>query len=82
MFDPRGEIYGDSRDVAILPEEQLTEAGELNGPSTNPENWLYWPAAMIPVALVGFLLATRVWNAKPKPKGAVVEEKKEGPKEF
>lgn len=28
--------------------------------------WWTWPTAIIPVALVGLLLATRVWNAKPK----------------
>jgi OPA family glycerol-3-phosphate transporter-like MFS transporter len=32
----------------------------------NPENWIWWPVSMIPVALIGLLLATRVWNAKPK----------------
>jgi hypothetical protein len=25
---------------------------------------------MVPLALLGLLLATRIWNAKPKPKGA------------
>jgi OPA family glycerol-3-phosphate transporter-like MFS transporter len=29
-------------------------------------NWRPWPLAMIPVAVLGFVLATRVWNAKPK----------------
>jgi MFS transporter, OPA family, glycerol-3-phosphate transporter len=29
-------------------------------------NWKAWPLTMIPVAVVGFALATRVWNAKPK----------------
>jgi OPA family glycerol-3-phosphate transporter-like MFS transporter len=32
-------------------------------------NWRPWPIAMIPVAILGFVLALRVWNAKPKPKG-------------
>ncbi|MDI1428137.1 MFS transporter [Polyangium sorediatum] len=32
----------------------------------DPANWKPWPIAMLPVAVVGFLLATRVWNAKPK----------------
>lgn len=31
-----------------------------------PENWISWPIAMIPMALIGLLLATRIWNAKPK----------------
>ena len=29
-------------------------------------NWISWPMAMAPVALVGFLLATRIWNATPR----------------
>jgi OPA family glycerol-3-phosphate transporter-like MFS transporter len=28
-------------------------------------NWWTWPVAMAPCALLGLLLATRVWNAKP-----------------
>ena len=28
-------------------------------------NWIYWPMAMIPVAIVGLILCTRMWNAKP-----------------
>ena len=31
-------------------------------------NWQYWPIAMIPLSVVGCVLATRVWNAKPTPK--------------
>ncbi|MBE2248003.1 MAG: MFS transporter [Myxococcus sp.] len=29
-------------------------------------NWINWPLAMVPVAIIGLLLCTRVWNAKPK----------------
>jgi OPA family glycerol-3-phosphate transporter-like MFS transporter len=29
------------------------------------ENWRAWPGVMIPVALIGLVLCTRVWNAKP-----------------
>jgi len=32
----------------------------------NPSDWIEWPLWMIPIAVIGFLLATRVWNAKPK----------------
>ena len=28
-------------------------------------NWSSWPIAMVPVAVLGFVLALRVWNAKP-----------------
>jgi len=45
---------------------QLLPKGEA---AANPENWGNWPLAMAPAAFIGFLLATRVWNAKPKPKG-------------
>ncbi len=31
-----------------------------------PGNWIYWPLAMIPMALIGLALCTRVWNAKPQ----------------
>ena len=31
-------------------------------------NWVEWPLWMLPIALIGFLLALRIWNAKPKPK--------------
>ncbi len=52
----------------LLPRVELDPAGNLIGPATDPANWLPWPVAMIPVALIGFLLALRLWNAKPKPK--------------
>jgi OPA family glycerol-3-phosphate transporter-like MFS transporter len=31
----------------------------------DPANWAVWPGAMLPVALVGLLLCTRIWNARP-----------------
>jgi len=54
----------------ILPKEQLGPAGELTGPATDPGNWIGWPIAMVPIALFGLVMAARVWNAKPQPKGA------------
>lgn len=33
-------------------------------------NWISWPLAMVPMALLGLLLCTRVWNAKPQAKAA------------
>ena len=39
----------------------------------DPANWMAWPVAMIPMAILGLVLATRVWNAKPKPKNAPAE---------
>ena len=50
----------------ILPREEFDAAGELTGEVIDPANWLGWPVAMVPLALIGLLLATRIWNAKPK----------------
>src|SRR5690242_8595102 len=33
------------------------------------QNWWTWPAVMIPAAVIGLALATRVWNARPRPAG-------------
>lgn len=44
----------------LLPDKKDAVAGALI------QNWRVWPAAMFVVALVGLILATRVWNAKPK----------------
>jgi OPA family glycerol-3-phosphate transporter-like MFS transporter len=52
----------------ILPKVELDPAGKITGAATDPANWQPWPIAMIPLALIGFLLALRLWNAKPKPK--------------
>lgn len=52
----------------VLPSEEFDAAGKLTGPVTDPANWKAWPISMIIVGIVGFLLATRVWNAKPKSK--------------
>jgi len=50
----------------LLPEEQLDSAGTIIGAATQPDQWIWWPLAMVPMALIGLLLTTRVWNAKPK----------------
>jgi OPA family glycerol-3-phosphate transporter-like MFS transporter len=34
----------------------------------DPNNWHIWTVALVPLSLVGFVLATRVWNARPQPK--------------
>jgi OPA family glycerol-3-phosphate transporter-like MFS transporter len=54
----------------LLPETQLDSCGNLTGPATDPANWIAWPVAMIPMALIGMLLAWRVWDAKPKTRKA------------
>jgi OPA family glycerol-3-phosphate transporter-like MFS transporter len=58
-------VYG-----LILPKDQLDSAGRLTGPATDPANWSWWPIAMIPLAAIGFVLALKVWNARPKPRPA------------
>ncbi|MEZ4315568.1 MAG: MFS transporter, partial [Polyangiaceae bacterium] len=35
----------------------------------DPANWRSWLLIMLPVAALGFVLATRMWNAKPKAAG-------------
>ncbi|MAQ18706.1 MAG: MFS transporter [Sandaracinus sp.] len=46
----------------LLPDDTQAEL------AADPANWISWPIAMVPVALIGLVLATRVWNAKPQPK--------------
>ncbi len=39
------------------------------GPAAkDPHNWSAWPMVMLPAAIVGLVLASRVWNARPAPK--------------
>ncbi|MBX3227965.1 MAG: MFS transporter [Labilithrix sp.] len=40
----------------VLPKEEAAH---------DPANWWTWPAVMVPAAIVGLALATRVWNARP-----------------
>ncbi|QDU67995.1 MFS transporter [Engelhardtia mirabilis] len=49
----------------LLPKEQLDDQGVLMGPATDPDNWIAWPLAMVPIALIGTVLTRRVWNATP-----------------
>lgn len=55
----------------LLPEKGTPAAADI-------ANWRVWPIVMIPFALGGLLLATRVWNAKPQPKLAAVPAKAVG----
>lgn len=45
---------------------RLLPKGEL---AKDPANWTSWPVAMIPVAVLGLVLASRVWNARPQKAG-------------
>jgi MFS transporter, OPA family, glycerol-3-phosphate transporter len=51
--------------AVILPKEAFDSNGDLTGPVLDPANWIGWPVAMVPMAAIGFLLALRLWNAKP-----------------
>ncbi len=33
----------------------------------DPANWINWPIAMVPMAIIGLFLCTRVWNSSPQP---------------
>jgi len=50
----------------FLPEEQIDPITEaIIGPTTNPDNWSAWPLAMIPMALIGMVVAYMIRNAIP-----------------
>ncbi|MBK9032539.1 MAG: MFS transporter [Myxococcales bacterium] len=56
-------IYG-----AYLPAAKIRDASGCLVPNPDAkviDNWHVWPYAMIPVAVIGFLLTLRIWNAKP-----------------
>ena len=46
---------------------QILPKGEL---AKSAGNWVNWPRAMVPVAIIGLFLATRVWHAKPQQNAA------------
>ncbi len=49
----------------VLPKEDFTADGALTGPVTDPTNWTAWPISMVAIGILGLMLSTRVWNAKP-----------------
>lgn len=51
--------------AALLPAEQLDDAGNLVGPATEPVSWIPWPVTMALVSIIGLLFASRLWNARP-----------------
>ena len=52
--------------AVILPREQIDAAGNITGPAADPANWQAWPISMVPLALIGLVMAWRIRNAKPK----------------
>ena len=60
-------LYG-----ANLPAAKIRDAAGCvisNPAAAKASNWSIWPIAMIPVALIGFVLTLRIWNAKPRAGG-------------
>lgn len=56
-------LYG-----AYLPASKIRDGNGclISNPAAKlVDNWSIWPIAMMPIALVGFLLTLRIWNAKP-----------------
>lgn len=45
----------------LLPAKGTAEAKDI-------DNWQIWPIAMAPVALIGLVLALKVWHARPQPR--------------
>ncbi|NVB77863.1 MAG: MFS transporter [Kofleriaceae bacterium] len=57
-------LYGNT-----LPASKIRDAAGClvsNPAAAKTENWHIWPYAMIPVALIGFLLTLKIWNARPR----------------
>ncbi|WP_163996930.1 MFS transporter [Pyxidicoccus caerfyrddinensis] len=61
-----GAVYAGTALQSILL-GSILPAGDL---AKTPGNWGNWPLAMLPLSFLGLVLASRVWNAKPQPKGA------------
>jgi MFS transporter, OPA family, glycerol-3-phosphate transporter len=60
-------LYGN-----MLPAAKVRDTSGclVNNPeAAKIENWTIWPYAMIPVAIVGFLLTLKIWNARARPGG-------------
>lgn len=65
-----GAVYGGTALQSVLLGRWLPSGEEAKIAA----NWNNWPIAMAPVALVGFLLALKLWNSKPQGSKAPVVE--------
>ena len=45
---------------AVLPKDGTPE-------SASPSGWHLWPVVMLPIAVIGTLLAVRIWHARARP---------------
>jgi OPA family glycerol-3-phosphate transporter-like MFS transporter len=57
-----GFVYLGSATQSIVLKSVLPESG--TEAAKDPANWITWAYAMLPVAVIGFLLSLRVWNAR------------------
>ncbi|MBA2320566.1 MAG: MFS transporter [Deltaproteobacteria bacterium] len=62
-----GCVYGGTALQAALLGDMLP----VGDAAKDPAAWQVWPVAMLPAAAVGLLLASTLWNARPKSSGAV-----------
>ena len=58
-----GFVYAGTGFMAVLYGVILPD--DASGAAALPDNWQIWPISMIPMAAIGLVLASRVWNAKP-----------------
>ncbi len=63
-----GMVYlGTALEALVLGRVLPKEAAQ-----SDAHNWWTWPAVMVPAAILGLALSTRVWNARPAPKTQAV----------
>lgn len=53
----------------VLPSKEIDPATGM-AEAADPNNWQIWPITIVIVAVIGFLLAKRLWNAKPQGKSS------------
>ena len=50
--------------AVMLDPKTGIEMKRLVGPATDPDNWIAWPLAMVPVAAIGLFFAWKIWHAQ------------------
>jgi OPA family glycerol-3-phosphate transporter-like MFS transporter len=63
-----GFVYAGTGLMSVLYGVLLPD--DASGAAADPANWQIWPITMIPMAVIGAVLAMRIWNAKPQGKAA------------
>ncbi len=59
-----GAVYAGTAAQSIL----LAKLFPTGDAAKSADNWSVWPIAILPLAVIGLVLATRVWNARPQSK--------------